>query len=233
MSSAEAFLGLTKDFSRDIPCLSDYINMDDLIRSERQHNDADKQTILICYTLLRQILAKRLNIKPDEVSYVISDKGKPGFPGDKLYFNISHTRDAFAFVISKYSPVGIDLEKVNSHIPFETIVKRFFTPGESGFIFKSEKRSRDLFFLLWTRKEALIKSFGTGILPYISSVEVFRPVNYIEKNLDEDLKDIPLADHYYIYSRKLKEYYLSVALAQKATIILKQVAGKDLTTLIQ
>jgi 4'-phosphopantetheinyl transferase len=233
ISSAEVFFGLTEDFTRAISSLSGFINKDDQRKAESQHNSEDKTTILICYTLLRQILAKRLGINPYEVIYTVSEKGKPGIEGDKLYFNISHTRDAFAVAISEYSPIGIDLEKISKNISFEPIVKRFFSVEEAAFIFSSERKSRELFFLLWTRKEALLKSFGTGILPYISHIDVFRPVNFIEKNQDEDLMDISLSNHHYIYSRKLKEYYLSVALPQKADIILYRVGEKDLNTFIQ
>jgi phosphopantetheine--protein transferase-like protein len=233
LSSAEAFFGLTKDFSKEFSSISGFINRDDQIKAARQHNSEDKRTILICYTLLRRILSRRLNIKPEEVTYIISEKGKPGIQQDKLNFNISHTRDAFAFAISESAPIGIDLEKVNKNISFEPIVKRFFSQEEAGFIFSSEIKSRELFFLLWTRKEALLKSFGTGILPYISNIDVFRPVNILEKNQNEELMDISLANHYYIYSRKLEEYFLSVALTEKAEIILNRISGEDLNTLIQ
>jgi 4'-phosphopantetheinyl transferase len=233
LSSLEVFYGLTEDFSPELFNLPVHINKDDQLRAERQHNATDKKTILICYTMLRQILARKLGITPGEVTYTVAEKGKPGIAGDALYFNISHTRDAFALAVSESSPVGIDLEKVNRNFSFVPIVKRFFSEEEAGFILNHEVESRDLFFMLWTRKEALLKAFGTGILPHISHIEVFRPVNIIVRQQDDDLADVALSNHHYIYSRKLNDYYLSVAVNQKAEIVLTTLNDKMAHTFFQ
>ena len=232
-SSVEVYYGLTEDFKTELFNLQGYINKDDQLRAERQHNSTDKKTILICYTMLRQILAGKLGINPADVKYTVSEKGKPRIAGDEVYFNITHTRDAFALAVSESSPVGIDLEKVNKNFSFEPVVKRFFSVEEAGFILNPDVESRELFFMLWTRKEALLKSFGTGILPHISHIEVFRPVNTIERQQDDELADVSLTNHHYIYSRKLNDYYLSVAVNQKAEIVLTKLEEKMVDTFFQ
>jgi phosphopantetheinyl transferase len=79
---------------------------------------------------------------------------------------------------------------------------------------------------LWTRKEALLKAIGTGIISQLSHIEVFKPDNLINKSSIEGLANISFPNNYYIYSKKLGDYYLSVALPQKSQIVLSRLDDK-------
>ncbi len=233
VSTAEVFFAKTKDFSSGISSLKRYINKDDQLKADRLRNSEDKKTNLICYTLLRMILSKRLNKNAHDISYLNGINGKPGIKDDSLFFNISHTKDSFAIAISEHSYIGVDLEDLNKPLKFEPIIKRVFSGKEGEFILKSTGKSRNRFFLLWTRKEALLKAIGTGIIPHLSQIEVFRPVNLINRNSIDDLVDVSVSDQHYIYSRKLYNYYLSVALPQKAKIVIHHLDEKFLNTYFQ
>lgn len=230
ISTAEVYFGQTKDFISGLSSFTRYLNKVDQLKANRLQNSEDKKTRLICYTLLRMILSKRLNKDPNGIIFLKGASGKPVIKDASLFFNISHTRDSFAFAISEHSSIGVDLEDLNKLSDFETIIKKIFSGKECEFIHKSTTKSRNNFSLLWTRKEALLKAIGTGIIPLLSQIEVCKSLNIINRNAIPDLEDISVSNQYYIYSRKLHNYYLSIALPQKTRVILKQLKENYLKT---
>lgn len=218
LSGADVYFGQTKDFRPGIAFADKYINKDDRIKAGKLHNRKDQETTLTCYTLLRLIISFKLNKNPDEILYKTGIKGKPELTDNSLFFNISHTTDSFAIAISESFPVGVDLEDLNKHLNYEPIVKRFFSEKEAEYILNSPGESKDRFFLLWTRKEALLKAIGTGIIPHFSRIEVFSPDNLIDRGAFEDLADDSLSSHFYIYSKKLHNHYLSIASPRRTKI---------------
>lgn len=233
LSTAEVFFGQSEDFASGISPINGYINKDDQVKAGRLSNAEDRKTVLICYTLLRMILSKKLNIDPDEISYLYGIHGKPAIKGDPLFFNISHTRNSFSFAISEYFYIGLDVEEINRDINFESIIRRFFSGDEGEYILNSKGKSRERFFLLWTRKEAFLKAIGTGIIPQLANIEVHNPVNLIERNSIDDLKDASISNHHYIYSKKLQNYYLSVALPQESKISMYNLNEKNINSYFQ
>jgi 4'-phosphopantetheinyl transferase len=213
--SGEIFFALTKDLISEFSAMSKYISDSDKSRADKFHFDDDRDTWLLCHTLLRIVIAEKLNIDPANLLIIKDKNNKPLIKGDPLFFSISHTRDAFCFVISDRFRVGIDLEKVNRNIDFESIAETFFSRDEREFIMGSSTGSRERFFLLWTRKEALLKAIGTGIIPNLQGIEVFRDINVIPKDIFEGLADnFGLCD-YYINSDEIYDYYLSAAATHK------------------
>jgi 4'-phosphopantetheinyl transferase len=232
-SGADIYFGLTKDLSPGILIVSQYINKEDRIKSEKFHSKKDQETTLLCYTLLRLIISSRLKRNPDEINYRIGVKGKPELTDNSLFFNISHTTDSFVIAVSESFPVGVDLEDKTKHLNYEPIVRRFFSEEEAEYVFTNPGESRDRFFLLWTRKEALLKAIGTGIIPHFSRIEVFRSDNRIDRGALEDLAYDSLAGRYFIYSRKLQNYYVSIALPHRTKISLKCLNNTYFNTLLK
>jgi phosphopantetheine--protein transferase-like protein len=232
-SGADIYFGQTKDLSREILFVNGCINRDDTIKAEKLHNSKDKDTTLVCYTLLRLILSSKLNRRPDEIHYRIGKKGKPELMDDSLFFNISHTSDSFVIAISESCPVGVDLEDLNKHLNYMPIVKRFFSEEEAGYILSNPEESKERFFLLWTRKEALLKAIGTGIIPHFSRIEVFRSDNLIDRGAFEDLTDDSLSNQYFIYSKKLHNHFLSIALPYRTNITFSCLNRKYFNTLLK
>jgi 4'-phosphopantetheinyl transferase len=179
------------------------------------------------------ILSKKLNKQPHEISYFYGTHGKPGIKGDPLFFNISHTRNSFSFAISDHFSIGLDVEEINRDINFEAIIRRFFSGNEGEYILNSRGKSRDRFFQLWTRKEAFLKAIGTGIIPQLANIEVHNPVNLLERHSIDDMKDASISDHHYIYSKKLRNYYLSVAMPREAKISLYKLNEKNFNAYFQ
>jgi phosphopantetheine--protein transferase-like protein len=219
---AEVYFAKTKDFRSGHSVLWDFINDADRKKADNLHFEEDRDTYLSCHTLLRLVLSAKLNIDPQDVPFVYDKNNKPGLEGNPLFFNISHSRDAFAFVVSENLRVGIDIEKIDRNVDYLSISRRFFCEQENKIVLSSETDSRDNFFLFWTRKEAVLKALGTGIISDISRVEVCRQHNVLDKHLFDKILDDSLLGDYFIYSKKISGFYLSIAASQKAEIKIYQ-----------
>jgi 4'-phosphopantetheinyl transferase len=218
---AEVYFAQVSDFSQGLESFDELINKDDRLKAERSHRGRDNKTVLLCYTMLRLILSKKLNVNPDQISYKTGSRGKPELVGGNLFFNISHTLNSFALAVSAVPGIGVDLEELNESMNYIPVVKRFFSSAEGEYILKSPDKSKERFFTLWTRKEALLKGIGTGIVSRLSRIEVFRPVNHLETSMVTGREDSSRASVYFIYSKRLyKRFYLSVALPGESEISL-------------
>lgn len=83
--------------------------------------------------------------------------GKPYFKDSSLYFNVSHSGEYLAIVISG-APVGIDLQKYRS--VREGMYRKVVQPQEQPLIGKNKERD---FIRLWSLKESFVKAEGKGL----------------------------------------------------------------------
>jgi 4'-phosphopantetheinyl transferase len=223
LSDLEVYYGITKNlFSKQMD-LGNFLTNDERSRAEKFLFDEDRNTYLICHGLLRMILSWKLNKNPLEVTFTIDENSKPGLDGNPLYFNITHVRDAFAIAISKHYYVGIDMENWDQDIDFLPIIKEYFSIRECKFILETKTDSQDRFFLLWTRKEALLKAIGTGIVTDLAQIEVVNRKNKISIRLFDSVACQSLYNEHYIYSLKVTDYFISVAIPRRVKVVLNQI----------
>ena len=217
-TKVEVFYAETESLDSRFSYLKHYITNDEQLRAERFYSDKDRKTYIYCHALLRLILAVNLNIDPLSLSFVKGFNNKPALQDDQAFFNIAHTREAFVIAFTRDHPVGVDLEKIRDGLNTRSVSKTYFSKAENEFMQKSKEDETGRFFMLWTRKEALLKAIGTGIINSLSDVNVSEPVNFIKKESFDSLDYNSVFDEYYIYSLKLSDYYLSVAIPQKSSI---------------
>ncbi len=106
-----------------------------------------------------------IRVSAENIRYRIGESGKPYFEDEALpYFNISHAGGYVALSVSA-SEAGIDIQDRRGKHERD-MAERFFSPEEA--IRVSEDESRDIFYRLWARKEALGKCTGEGVRPYFS-----------------------------------------------------------------
>jgi len=165
---------------------------------------------------------------PLKVVFSCNVNNKPFIQGDPLYFNLSHIRDGFAFSISENLYTGIDIEKEDRNIDFRSIVRHFFSKNEHNFIFGTDSNPIYNFLLLWTRKEALLKAIGTGIVDNLRQIEVCERKNIVYRSTFGNRISKSVSDRHFIYSWILTDYYLSMAVPQKAEIKLNKIKGEDI-----
>ncbi len=103
-----------------------------------------------------------------KLAYSIENSGKPYWePNQKMpasgsqipFLSISHSGRYVALSLSYYE-VGVDIQQRKS-INSEKISDRFFTEKETALI----SRDPELFFTIWSRKEAWGKCEGGGLVP--------------------------------------------------------------------
>jgi 4'-phosphopantetheinyl transferase len=117
--------------------------------------------------LLRKLLGGYLGVKPSELRFTYSDKGKPALAETQqnwLNFNLAHAHGRALYAFSIGRGVGIDLEFMREDFVGDTIAERFFSPAEIAVLATVPfELKQQAFFNCWTRKEAYIKARGDGL----------------------------------------------------------------------
>jgi len=228
VGEVDVYFGITNELHSKHPALENNITSNERLRAEKLHYPEDRYTYIYCHGLLRSILSKKLRKDPSEVVFCCDKNNKPGLIGNPCYFNITNDRGVFAFVISKYFYAGIDIEKADRRIDFVPIMNTYFNSVEREFILGSKVNAQENFILLWTRKEALLKAIGTGIITNLKQVTVSEEKNIINKESFDNQIIESVYDEHFIYSEKVHEYYLSIAIPQKAEINLHQINEENI-----
>ncbi|MCR5014213.1 MAG: 4'-phosphopantetheinyl transferase superfamily protein [Bacteroidales bacterium] len=111
------------------------------------------------YVMLRELLEKRGLRHP--FLFQKNEHGKPSLVGHpEIHFNISHCKAGIAVAVSD-APVGIDIESYRE--AHESLVRYTMNEEEQSVIEASDDPIRT-FTEYWTRKEAVFKLRGTGIM---------------------------------------------------------------------
>ncbi len=119
-----------------------------------------RQTSAAVYLLLLEGLRKEYGITEPPV-FEYAEHGKPSIVGHpEIHFNMSHCREAALCVLSD-RPVGVDIESIREYQ--ESLVRYTMNEAEVRQIEQAERPDVE-FIKLWTRKEAVLKLSGTGII---------------------------------------------------------------------
>ena len=95
-------------------------------------------------------------------------RGKPYFPGEDLYFSISHTR-RHAFCALSRREIGIDAEELDRRVDLR-LAEKILSPGERA-QFDAAPDKRRALLTFWVLKEALVKKTGEGLRGYPSGTD--------------------------------------------------------------
>ncbi|TCS93457.1 4'-phosphopantetheinyl transferase family protein [Hazenella coriacea] len=134
---------------------------------QRYQVDFKKIEFVLGRALLKTQIGKALQIAPEDVRFYKNKYGKLYLDARSvrdqslIYFNLSHTDGMVVCSLSQVAEVGIDVEKIKEN-DLEAM-KLVFTPPECEFV-RSQKIEDQLrsFYLLWTRKEGVMKAEGKG-----------------------------------------------------------------------
>jgi 4'-phosphopantetheinyl transferase len=116
-------------------------------------------------------LGKDLDQAPGAIQLETGRHKKPTMQNGALgnwHYNISHSGDWILIAIAR-SGVGIDVEKMEDHFDYTGMLKRCFSLPEVRHL-QSGFQARDSFYLLWTRKEALLKATGIGLVEHLECI---------------------------------------------------------------
>ena len=165
--------------------------------------------------LANVMIDEELKEKAKDIYY--NDKNKP-LLNDNLFFSISHSEDLVVFVKDN-SSIGIDIEYIDTK--HNIILDYAFTNEEKEYINNNFKDNiEEGIIKLWTIKESVYKASGNtlDILPKDISINVMDFSNVVF-----------LGDKYYIITKKIDNYYLSIAsIIKYEDIILLNEFSKEL-----
>ncbi len=145
-------------------------------RAARYRFDLDRERYIIGHGLLRKLLGRYLNQDPAHVRMVRGEFGKPFIPGHPLHFNLSDTKDALLIAFSLENEIGADIETMNRTVDHQAVSEHYFTPEEIADITNTDDQKRR-FLELWTRKEAVLKASGVGIMDDLRVLRVDAELN--------------------------------------------------------
>lgn len=167
--------------SNEIFSLKDNITSPEISIANKFKYEKDKSRYIIARSFLRKILSNILGINPLDIIISTNKFGKPVLDHKKysnIKFNLSHSGDIIVYAFSLFNEVGIDIEILDSTINHLEIAKNCFSSEETLFLKNSKNQFEmtDKFFRIWTRKEALLKAVGTGLLPELKQIDVLQDV---------------------------------------------------------
>lgn len=153
----------------DPAALLPFLSPDEAVRASRFIFERDANAFIIAHAMLRRILAEYLSVVPQSLAFITGPFGKPAISGPPdaggLEFNLSHSGDLALVAVSRGSPLGVDIERLDARIEHLELAEQFFSPAERAALrsLPADEARTQGFFNAWTRKEAYLKATGHGI----------------------------------------------------------------------
>jgi 4'-phosphopantetheinyl transferase len=128
--------------------------------------ERDRRRYLSAHVALRSLLSEASGIAAPELAFDEGPFGKPFLPGTASpSFNLSHSGDVALIGIGPPGiEIGVDVEVRRTMSDALELAERHFAPAEIDALRATSPNQRDHAFLCgWTRKEACLKSIGSGL----------------------------------------------------------------------
>ncbi|WP_130618203.1 4'-phosphopantetheinyl transferase family protein [Dyella amyloliquefaciens] len=134
---------------------------------QEQHRDA----YVMAHAVWRLVLGDVLGMAPEDVALASTAHGQPCLPGTGYATSLSHSGNHVAIAVARAECIGIDVEQAPPRTGMRDLLKVVCTPEEADTIGAFAAHEQDAALLaLWTRKEALLKAFGVGLLATPSTI---------------------------------------------------------------
>jgi 4'-phosphopantetheinyl transferase len=161
----------------EIKELEALLSPEEAARAKRFRFIRDCNRYIVRHGMLRRLLAGYLDCGPIHIDILCSSHGKPFLAGNDadglLQFSLSSSRNYAAFAFGRGCSIGVDIEEVREIPEMAGIVAQHFTPREKTAMHTSPADFRlNTFYRYWTRKEAVLKAQGEGLLLPLDSVDV-------------------------------------------------------------
>ncbi|HNT80437.1 MAG TPA: 4'-phosphopantetheinyl transferase superfamily protein [Bacteroidia bacterium] len=147
------------------------LNKKEQEKAERHIRPADRWIRIVSRSIARIILSYNIGCSPNELEIDVSEKGKPYLrKHSNWHFNVSHSAGLVLIYISSSNPVGCDVEEIKNSFDYSQIVHRFFSEKEKTRL--TETNQHELFFRLWSEKEAFLKCIGSGVWESMNELDL-------------------------------------------------------------
>ena len=170
----DVFLFDTSSFEPYGTQLYQMLSTDELKKADSLPDGKPKMLYIARRSLIRCVLSGYLDIEPSDIQIQRDSLGKPYIQENKVYFNLSHSKNMVGIVVSKKASVGIDVQVMKAKCNMELLQNGVFSAAEQAAFQKACRKGegRNLFFDIWARKEAFTKCLGTGFTIQVQNVSV-------------------------------------------------------------
>lgn len=156
----------------EYPCLWTVLSSKERERAERFHFEVDRRRFVLGRAILRRQLAQQLGLEEHDLAFKTGQAGKPELShpaATGLSFNISHSGGYVLLAVANRR-VGVDVEQWRSNVDIHQLAQRFYCEEEWQELRQvAGSKQTQAFFRCWTRKEAIVKAVGKGLLVPLSS----------------------------------------------------------------
>lgn len=173
--AVDAWYGTLNALRKDLEHFNDLLNTEEHARAQRFRYPMDRERFIIGHGVLRIVLSRYVHTEPQDFRFGKGEFGKPFLEGDPIHFNLSDTKDAILVAVA-HGPIGADIETMRRDTDHLRVADHYFTPIEVQSIAHAADGKRR-FLELWTRKEAVLKACGVGIMDDLRSLSVDGPQN--------------------------------------------------------
>ncbi len=136
---------------------------DERKRADRFIYDRHRRRHTVAQAHLRRVLGGLTDTRPEDIDFQFGKHGKPFLPGGPS-FNQSHSEDRIMIGVAAEGRLGVDIEEVREVKYMLGIADKNFGGDEAARLHAAPENERlELFFRLWTRKEAFLKAVGVGL----------------------------------------------------------------------
>jgi 4'-phosphopantetheinyl transferase len=124
---------------------------------------------------MRMILGLYSGMNASALTFRYGPYGKPELDNQSaLRMNLTHSDNLALLAVTKWATIGIDVEQVRPLDNLHSLAARVFTDSERAVLQRAPTaKQQELFFLLWTRKEAFLKALGKPV------TDLLRPLNFL------------------------------------------------------
>lgn len=125
---------------------------------------------LVGSVLMRVAAAKALGVPSAGVSVFRDEAGKPYVNRGGIFVSLSHSGDLCVCAVCD-RPIGIDIEYTKEKFP-EKVARKYFNNFDRLILDADGDMTHDaLLYILWTRKESVLKCSGKGLSALSSASE--------------------------------------------------------------
>jgi 4'-phosphopantetheinyl transferase len=139
--------------------------------------DQAREHFIVGRACLRVLLGNAFGADSSSIEIETGVNGKPEthfFNASNIFFNVAHSKNTILIALGRQGVLGVDVEYFDRLTDIMEVARCNFTEDENASlaaIADWEARTR-VFYRYWTRKEAVAKADGRGLLLSLSSFDV-------------------------------------------------------------